>query len=340
MKKKIKTLAKAGVLAVLLISMLIGLNSLFVEKHYTAHMKQILQAPNNTYDVILAGTSHMQFAIQPAQLFGEQGISSCNISTPAQSIPSTYYLLKEMIDRHDPELVVVDLFYLFLSDHVYGTPWLHQAIDFLPLSQNKIDAVKSLIWENHAEYYFPLFFYHDRWQNLTQDDYVLYSKSNETFELLDGLTVFDTPFTPIPKDQTAEIPATPLYYLEQIVALCKETDTELLLTVIPYRADVDNHETSAVYQQQIYNTVEQLALEWGVDYINGLDYLEEMEFDFTTDLVEFSHVNVSGSTKVTRFYGNYICENYDVPDCSEDPDYADWYEDYNEYLRVIQEYLK
>ena len=122
--------------------------------------------------------------------------------------------------------------------------------------------------------------------------------------------------------------------LEKIVELCKDTDTKLLLTVIPYRADVDNNDTSAILQQQMYNTVEELSVQWGVDYFNGLHHLEEIGFDFTTDMIEFSHVNSNGAEKLSTYYGKMIKENYDIPDRSADKKYADWHDDYKEYISV------
>lgn len=339
MNTKRTTFFKAAVLVLLLVLMYACLNAIFIGKSGNSHMAKIVLAKDGTYDVILAGPSHMQLAVQPAQLFAEQGIASCNISTSAQSVPTTYHLLKEMIARHDPELVVVDLFCLFQPEKLFSPSRLHQAIDFFPLSRNKIEAVQDLVTENQREFYIPFIYYHNRWNCLERDDYVMYLYSNETYQLLEGLEVFDTPFTPVPEDQTAEIPEIPLRYLEQIVTLCKETDTELLLTVIPYRADLDNNDTSAIYQQELYNTVAQLAQEWDVPYLNGLYYLDEMNFDFTTDMVEYSHVNASGAVKVSAFYGSYLREHFQFPDRSQDPDYAHWYADYEEYLSMVEAQL-
>ncbi len=336
MKNRIISIVKFILLVCFLILMYVCLSAVFVGKSYNQHMSKIVLVPDESYDVILAGPSHMQFAVQPAQLFGEQGIVSCNISTTAQSIPTTYHLLKEMISRHTPEVVVVDLFCLFIPQKLISPERLHQAIDFFPLSLQKIEIVKDLIIENHNEFYIPFIFYHDRWKELSREDYGMYFHTNETYQFLEGLEVFDTPFAPVPEDQIAEIPQIPLSYLEKIVTLCHETDTQLLLTVIPYRADQDNNGVSAIYQQQLYNSIAQLAIQWNVPYLNGLNHLEEMNFDFTTDMREYSHVNASGSKKVSGFYGNYLREHFDIPDRSKDPDYAHWYDDYNEYLQELQ----
>ena len=173
MKRNTKTLLKSIFLILLLVVMMICLNAVFMSKT-NKHMAKIVLAPDQTYDVILAGPSHMEYGIQPAQLFGEYGIASCNIATTAQSIPTTYHLLKEMIARHDPEVVVLDLFYLFHPEKLAFDTRLHEAIDFFPLSKNKIEAVQDLASENHREFYIPFIYYHNRWKELTREDYVMY----------------------------------------------------------------------------------------------------------------------------------------------------------------------
>ena len=337
MKINTKTLLKSAFLMLLLAVMFLCLTSVFMGKT-NKHMAKIVQAPDQTYDVILAGPSHMEYGIQPAQLFGEYGIASCNIATTAQSIPTTYHLLKEMIDRHDPEAVVIDLFFLFYPEKLAFDTRLHEAIDFFPISRNKIEAVRDLASENHREFYIPFIYYHNRWKELVRDDYVMYLYTHETYQFRHSTEAFEAPFTPVPEDQTVEIPEIPLRYLKQIIALCQETDTQLLLTVLPYRADQDNNDTSAIYQQQIFNAAAQLAKESGIPYLNGLHYLDEMGFDFTTDMAEWSHVNVSGSVKSSAFYGNYLREHFDIPDRSQDPDYAHWYGYYEEYLSKVEEW--
>ncbi len=335
MKKNVIKIAKFMLFIVLFLSIYSYTNDVLRNKSESEAFGVIMEQPNNTYDVILAGPSHMQFAVQPAQLFGEYGIAACNTSTAAQSIPTTYYVVKEMIDRHDPELVLVDLFCLFYPENYFAPARFHQAIDNFPLSLNKAEAIMDLADVSKSEYFINYLLYHTRWKELRRFDYTIHDEKNETYQLLTGTWPFPEPFTP--DFGTAEVPAVPLEYLKKITDLCKETDTKLLLTVIPYRADVDNNDTSAVLQQQMYNTVEQLAAEWGVDYFNSLHHLEEIGFDFTTDMVEFSHVNVSGAEKISSYYGKLIKDNYDIPDRSEDERYAEWYEDYEEYRTKLEE---
>ena len=334
MKKYVKPIAKVLLFVFLFVIMYIGSRDILRNKSESEALGVIVNEPDGIYDVVFAGPSHMQYAIQPAQLFGEFGIASCNVSTAAQSIPSSYHILKEMIERHDPELVVLDLFCLFYPDNYFAPARMHQAIDNFPLSKNKIEAINDLVTGDKSEYYLNYLLYHSRWKELTRFDYTVYREQNEKFQPLIGGEPYPDPFEPV--YEKAEPPEVPLSYLEKLVQLCEETETELLLTVIPYRADVDNNNTSAILQQQMYNTVEEMAKEWGVGYINGLHHLDEMNYDFVTDMYEYSHVNVSGANKICKYYGEYIKKNYEIPDRTADENYADWHDDFKEYAEILK----
>ena len=112
MKNAFVSILRILLFAYLFLSIYDYTKEVFCDKYASEALNIITEQRNGTYDVILAGSSHMQYAIQPAQLFGEYGISACNVSTASQSVPTTYYVVKDMIQRHDPELVVVDLFCL------------------------------------------------------------------------------------------------------------------------------------------------------------------------------------------------------------------------------------
>ena len=54
-------------------------------------------------------------------------------------------------------------------------------------------------------------------------------------------------------------------------------------------------------------------------------------------MIEFSHVNSNGAEKLSAYYGAMIKENYDIPDHSDDENYADWYGAYEEYKAKLEE---
>lgn len=51
-----------------------------------------------------------------------------------------------------------------------------------------------------------------------------------------------------------------------------------------------------------------------------------MGIDPTTDFYDNNHTNILGAEKYTRFLANYIDAEYDLPDRSLDPAYAQWHD--------------
>ena len=74
--------------------------------------------------------------------------------------------------------------------------------------------------------------------------------------------------------------------------------------------------------QGTYNAVYAIAEEYGVPYLNLLHYLDDISFNYDTDLRDPAHCNRSGAEKITAYLGAYIKENYQIPDRREDPTYA------------------
>ncbi len=332
----LQMIGKIALLLLPLVAFFVVMSPVVTRKQDDSNLKQILEQPDHTYDVIFAGTSHSLLAFQTPQLFGEQGIAACNISTNSQSIPLSYHMLREMIRRHDPKLVVLDLFYLYVPGKTAYCASAHQALDPFPLSKAKAEAIMDLERDDMLEFFFQFFFYHSRWKELKKSDYIAPTEPAQThYALYKARVPFPDPFTPVPESEIGAIPAIPLDYLKKIVELCNETDTRLLLTVVPYRADVMHNDTPGEYYQRLYNHAAQLAKQWNVDYLNTLHKLDDIGINFNTDLLDYSHVNSAGAEKVTSFYGEYLKAHYDLPDRSKDPAYAGWHEDYAEYLDVL-----
>jgi len=295
--------------------------------------------PDESYDVVLSGSCHMQLSVQPAQLFAQNGIAACNTGSAAQSIPVSYFLIREMIERHSPELVVLDLFTIYGTDMVAAPSWAHEALDGFPLSVNKIKAINTLIEEDKEDFFFNYRFYHSRWKELKKEDYHYETTVDELYQFsVDGIAAYPEPFSPVDAQETLEIPQVTREYLEKIIQLCKESGTKLLFTVTPYRADKasDTKEASENIQK-LFNSAEKLAAEYGVDYLNCLYYIDQIGLDFTQDFVDPSHVNAIGSEKVSEFYGKYLAENYDLPDRSQDERYSHWHKECQEYWTVLRE---
>ncbi len=304
--ESVKKILKAVLFVALFLSLYTYTRDVLRDKSESEALGVIMQQKNENYDVILAGSSHIQYSVQPKILKEKYSVNACNTATAAQSVPTSYFVIKEMIDRHQPKAVVLDLFCMFYPENYFTDTRFHQAIDNFPIGKTKIEAVNALSGDNKSEFYLNYMLYHGRWKTLTKYDYTIHDEFDETMQVLDATESFENDFVPLDENIKGEIPQIAQEYLEKIIKLCKETDTELILTVIPYRADTFNNSVTGEYQQSVYNSVSDLAKEWNVDYINLLHKTDELGFDFQTDMAEFSHVNRSGSEKVSDYFGKIL----------------------------------
>lgn len=134
--------------------------------------------------------------------------------------------------------------------------------------------------------------------------------------------------------------------------LCREKDMGIVLVNAPWPH-------ISVEDAKKYNYIGGIAAEYGVDFLNGCALEEELGIDYSTDNGgDYGHLNYMGSLKWTRYLGDYLSANYDLPDRRQAPERI-WEEsaralenrmteeylqkvnhpsDYLEYLQEHQEY--
>ena len=98
--------------------------------------------PKNSLDVVTMGPSEMYTGYAPTLAWHEFGYTSYNFG--AGAIPCNLYksMLKEVLKRQNPKLIVVNISDYYdgewnYDDEVYMRKW----IDNIPWSQNKIDTI-------------------------------------------------------------------------------------------------------------------------------------------------------------------------------------------------------
>lgn len=330
MKRGLKALLSAGVLAAITISMLAGLTRLTERKDSSYTRNEQFYRQGEDFDVLFYGTSHVLCGIYPMELWQDYGIASYNYGTNGSFMPEIYWTIVNSLDYATPKLVVIDCF-RFCNDVKTnsGNPrQAHEYFDSLPMSLNKIRAAWDIFTkeDNRLEFLWNFIVYHDRWTELAENDFVPSVWLTKGGQFYTGLAQPKQ----FPSAGQEKLTGEPLglRYLRKAIELCQSRGIEVLLTYLPFPAN-EEHQKEA-------NRACDIAEEYGVGYIDFLhmDQLVDMRtdcLDFTED-GENGHVNVSGAWKVTDYLGEYISERYDIPDRREDPAYKDWDDDYREYM--------
>lgn len=296
-----------------------------VERKESVIKNQDFIAEKQNIDVLFLGTSHVINGVYPMELWDSYGIVSYNLAGHSTPIASSYWVLKNALDYTEPKLVVIDC--LAIRDVIKVSDnfdYTHICFDAFPLSLTKVQAVNDLLEDNteHSKWdlLFPFSQYHNRWNQLSSDDFCVEYSSEKGAEMRVDLA---TPlyFDKIPSEQKIKEDTLAMEYLEKIIVECNERGIEVLLTYLPFPANPSCQEEA--------NRVYDIADEYDVDYINFLDMdIVNYETDCYDDA---SHLNPSGARKVTDYLGRYIIDNFDVQNQRENTKYHEWFEDCERY---------
>lgn len=328
----IKTIA--FIIAVLLI--LGGISSLLSRKNSSEKYQPFYEAEEN-FDVLFFGTSHGCNGFAPMELWDSHGIASYNLCQHSEYIPVTYYQVLNALEHTSPEVVVIDPYLIGAPDKISGNrqdwSYVHDSLDAMPFSVTKFKAVMDLMpdLEAKVEFLFPFTMYHNRWDSLTETDYMPEYNIEKGGESRIG-TMRLAAFTPIPQSQAYDLSGfdtVGLNYLGKIIDVCKKRDIQVLLAILPYQADEAG--------QMMDNGLKGYAENNEIGYVN---LFHELDMNYSTDFFDTGHMNPSGYKKVADFLGEYLTNNYDLPDRREDADYSHWYQNYEEYAAMQMNYLR
>ncbi len=291
----------------------------------------------DSLDVLVFGSSLSYYGIQPNVFWHEYGFAACDISSPSQSIPTTYYLLKEALRYQHPKVVVLES-YAIWNDQKYYTPdRLHAAIDAVPLSTVKIEAIEDLCSDMSLQekmpFYIPFLIYHNRWKDLTADDF-------HTESFMKGsvfnTNVFENDEVFLP-DEKAPVPEIVTEYFEKIESLCREKGIELFVVQMPI----------GKYMGEDWPTFTNDLLKMAntfFDYLDtkGIPYkfyqkTKELGINWKTDYADSTHLNAFGALKASKNLGAYLKETYDLPDHRSEKKYSQWNTDSERFYSLLDE---
>ncbi len=329
-----KAIVKGSIFLFLLVFIISILNPLFILKsgYRSKQVEGLYNHPGDSYDVAFMGSSHMQGGIDPNVLWHEQGITSYDYAMGGQPLDVTYYLLKEVLKKHDTPIVVVDLYYLGLTDEYGDEGYVRNTVDNMNLSMNKFNAILNCTPpQDRLTYLVPILKYHDRWKELTMED--IHDDSSTSYfakGFESGTEKYGKDYSGVGlTTESVALPPKTEEYLTKIIDLSKKVGFKLILTNLPYDYNSTAGSESWVKEPaKMFNKVAEIAKENNIPFINYNDKLSEIGFDFKADMHNSSHVNIWGANKITKDLGEFLKENYSLVDHRSDNKYAQWNVDY------------
>ena len=261
----------------------------------------------NTIDVLVAGDSESYTSVSPMDLWDRAGIAAYDCGQPGQRIQETYYILKTAFRTQSPKLV------LFETNTMFRDPGF--------LKNVQLSLTEPLA------YHFPVIKYHNAWKALF-DGPGGPKKSYKGFEIRDKVVSYegDEEYMKETKDK-AQIPEVVRIYMEKIKRLCEKNGADLLLVSAPSPKN---------YNYKKHNSLEEYARENNLPYVDLNMKFRDIGIDWKQDSYDRGdHLNISGARKVTAYIGQYLADNYDLPDRRNDDGWREWDNLAREYLEEL-----
>lgn len=297
--------------------------------------------PEDSIDVIFFGSSYCFFAVSPLKMWQDYGFTSYVRGSANQSMFLTYYTLKESLKYQSPKVVVIEIGQVTGEFDPVKDEWIaRRGLDYLRMGDVKAEAIMDLdlkdSQQSPMDYFFPLLRYHSRWSELEfyDFDYYEWEPHNAYKGQYTGVSVYQYQWPEgfmAPTEEVYDLPESSVEYLDRIAALCKESGTQLVLIKSPMDG----------WSYDRYNSIRQLAEEYGVPYIdyNLPENIAAINLNPASDFhYNQWHLRVTGADKLSVHLGRYLADFYGLPDHRDDPAYAIWNDDLSEYIALKDQY--
>lgn len=270
---------------------------------YGATWETYLEEPRNSVDVLYFGSSLVYCNVVPSVIWEKTGVTTYAMAGPEQTIPITYYYIKEACRTQNPKVVAVEVTGMFYKEF---TSFTKANITYMPWSMNRLAATfNAAESELRAGLLFPPLEYHGLWMSASADR--IKRHLNPGIDAYAGYTYLDQSVAqgePGVRDFSAETEnyARNLEYLRKIQQYCQRRGIELLLFVTPAKNRIPEVAMNQLRQD--------IAAMEGVHFTDFNEVLPELDIDDGADWFDPLHFNCRGAEKFSARLGEYLCEEF------------------------------
>jgi len=309
----------------------IALEGGLIREYYNSSMDQ---------DVIFVGDCEVYANFSTIGFWEDYGITSYIRGSPQQLVWHSYYILEDTLRhaRQKPKVIVFNIMTMQYGEPQYE-PYNRLTLDGMRMSPTKLRAIAAsrMSDEDWLSYFFPLLRFKDHWQELGSEDFRFFFHDPQVS--ISGFMVrsdveplgYVRQVRPLPTYQFEE---KPYYYLERILELTRANDIELVLIKAP---NLFPH-----WHEQWDEQIVDFAELHDLLYINFLDMEDVIGLDWEEHSFNAGfHLNVFGAELMSRFFGEILVNNFDLPDRRADPDVAaEWNAMAAQYHKLIDVQLE
>lgn len=292
----------------------------YIEENHDGRIIAEMYREELSPDVIFIGSSTVYFGVNPMIMYDNYGITSYVCASSSQPAWTSYYVLKEALNKFKPQMVVFDIGFLTIKDDYAEETSNRKVFDYMKPGYNKYKGVSEAMaaGESKWDYLFPVLRYHSRYNDLSMEDIkYLINKPAVTyngFVMNFNQSAPLTEATPMELAENVSISPRSAMYLQKIITLCKDNGIDLMLMKTP--------SYNAKWGEIFENDITYIALANNLQYVNFDAYQYMMGIDWMQDSPdEGGHLNTFGSEKFSYYLGTIINDYYDVSDRREDAKY-------------------
>lgn len=296
------------------------------------------QEPAGSLDAVYIGSSNCYVFWNSLHAWEEYGICVYPFASSSQPIYAAEYLIRECRKTQPDAVYLINTNTLITENLDYKS--LHWLLDYIPFSPNKLALTHHLCQaaefsvSEQAEFYFNIVRYHDRWDELEEEDLEraeLWRKGVSMYspyfaESEDISAVYKT------TDTMAQLSEKQLSCIESLLDYCDREQVQAVFITVP-QARASLQEVSMV---NAFNAIVQKRGYPTLDLLNGVD---DLKLDLTQDFYNTEHTNIHGSFKFTRYLSEYLMENYGFTSKWEDPAYSSWGRSLETYRLTVDRHI-
>jgi len=267
---------------------------------YGGTWNMYLEEEKNSVDIMILGSSHAYCNIIPAGIYEKTGYTAYALTAPCLTMPLAYYYLKEGLKTQSPKVVLLEATGFFFNRYMGHAK---ASIGYMPWGLNRLGAIVTSAEKNErAGLLFPMFNYHDRWDEFKLADFFK-DRPDQIADVNAGYTYLNVsePQTRAERvfEYTQDDIALQQQYLKKIISLCNDKNIKLEIIITPaasYVTDSDKKYLTDVI--------------WGTPFYDFNDEFDSLGLDMQKDFYDARHLNVYGAVKFTDRLADHIADNY------------------------------
>lgn len=280
-----------------------------VRTNYGSTWEAFLQEPEDSIDVLYLGSSYAYCDWNPGVIYGETGLTGYVMAGSEQTVALTSWYLREALKTQSPTAVVMEGTSL-LFDRYQNYTQLN--VGYMPWGFNRLGAILDASEpEKRLGLFFDLYFYHDRWKELTLSG-VRQALTPVKADHLKGYTVLNTFQVQKNGPYLNDMSISEEVYQEnlddfcRIAAICRKQEIPLIVVINPKYSQ---------FKQEVYMRMEddlnRLAPE--VTFLNWINQMEDLGLDTGRHFYDAGHLNREGAEILSTRMGQWLLEQNILP---------------------------